>query len=61
MLTSIPNYPKGKYYDGYGVFKKRTEIYKGINIHRLPVIPRGNGSSLMLSLSYLSYVFVGLF
>jgi len=61
VLTSIPNYPKGKYYDGYGVFKKRTEIYKGINIHRLPVIPRGNGSSLMLSLSYLSYVFVGLF
>tara|TARA_A100001037_G_scaffold195981_1_gene175334 strand:+ start:634 stop:1785 length:1152 start_codon:yes stop_codon:yes gene_type:complete len=60
VLTSIPNYPAGKYYEGYGVFSKRKERFKGINIIRIPVIPRGSGSSLMLSLSYLSYVFSGL-
>ena len=23
VLTGIPNYPGGQYYDGYGVFKKK--------------------------------------
>ena len=23
VVTGIPNYPKGKFYDGYGLFKKK--------------------------------------
>ncbi len=58
VLTGIPNYPQGKYYDGYGLFKKRKETYKGINIIRIPLIPRGD-NSIMLALNYLSFVLSG--
>lgn len=60
VITGIPNYPKGKYYDGYGIFKKRKELYEGIEIIRIPLIPRGN-NSIMLSLNYLSFVISGFF
>ena len=58
VITGIPNYPKGKYYDGYGLFKKRKETYNGIEIIRLPLIPRGN-NAIMLALNYLSFVVSG--
>ena len=28
VLTSIPNYPKGFFYEGYGIFTKNRETYK---------------------------------
>lgn len=56
-LVGIPNYPEGKYYKGYGLFSKRRETYKGVNIYRCFQIPRGNSSNLMVSLNYLSYLF----
>lgn len=55
VLTAIPDYPEGKFYKGYGVFKKRREIIKGVDVRRSLVIPRGNGSALRLILNYLSY------
>ncbi|MGE6611533.1 glycosyltransferase family 4 protein [Peribacillus sp. NPDC076916] len=58
VITGIPNYPHGNYYDGYGLFKKRKEIYNGIEIIRLPLIPRGK-TSIMLALNYISFVFSG--
>ncbi|SEI77023.1 Glycosyltransferase involved in cell wall bisynthesis [Alkalibacterium gilvum] len=58
VVTGIPNYPQGKYFDGFGLFKKRKEKYNGIDIIRLPLIPRGN-NSLMLVLNYLSFVLSG--
>ena len=58
VITGIPNYPKGKYYSGYGLFKKRKENYNGIDIIRIPLIPRGK-SSMMLVLNYLSFVVSG--
>ncbi len=60
VLTGIPNYPQGKYYKGYGLFKKRKETYKGIEIIRIPLIPRGN-NAIMLVLNYLSFVVSGFF
>jgi glycosyltransferase involved in cell wall biosynthesis len=60
VVTGIPNYPKGKYYDGYGMFKRRKENHKGIDIIRIPLIPRGN-NALMLSLNYVSFVISGFF
>ena len=61
VLTSVPNYPAGRFFDGYGLLMKNREIYKGINIYRVPVIPRGSGSSLRLAINYISYVIGGLF
>ena len=60
VITGIPNYPQGKFYNGYGIFKKNREKYNGIEIIRIPLIPRGN-SAIMLSLNYLSFVITGFF
>lgn len=60
VVTGIPNYPQGKYYKNYGLFEKRNETYKGIDIIRLPLIPRGN-SFIMLALNYVSFVISGFF
>lgn len=60
VLTGIPNYPQGKFYKGYGFFKKRREDYKGIDIIRIPLLPRGN-NSFFLALNYISFVISGFF
>ena len=60
VITGIPNYPQGKFYEGYGWLKKRQEKYNGINIKRIPIVPRGH-NSIMLILNYLSFVITGWF
>lgn len=60
VVTGIPNYPQGYFYKGYGWLKKRSEIYEGVQIIRLPLLPRGK-SSLMLVCNYLSFVISGWF
>ncbi len=60
VLTGIPNYPEGKYYKGYGFFKKRKDIKDGVDIIRIPIIPRGK-NSIMLMLNYISFVISGFF
>ena len=57
VLTCIPNYPQGRFYKGYGLFKNRKEILSGVKVIRVPLVPRGNGNLLMLTLNYLSYIF----
>ena len=54
VMTGIPNYPKGKFYDGYGFFRKRYEVKNGVKIHRKPLVPRGSGRRRRLALNYLS-------
>lgn len=60
VVTGIPNYPQGKFFNGYGLFKKRKEEYEGVHIIRLPIISRGKGS-VRLALNYFSFVWSGLF
>lgn len=55
VMTAIPNYPKGEFYNGYGVFKKRKEVVHGVEVYRSLLIPRGKGGGLRLALNYLSY------
>ena len=59
VVTAIPNYPKGSFTKGYGIFSKRKEILNGVTVIRVPVIPRGNGSGLQLVLNYFSYTLMG--
>lgn len=59
-VTAIPNYPYGKFYKGYSLFKKRTEDFDGIKIIHLPIVARGN-STITLMLNYLSFIISGFF
>lgn len=56
-LSDIPNYPAGKFYKGYGFFRRRREVVNGVKVIRTAVIPRGNGGAIMLALNYLSFAF----
>ena len=55
VLTGTPNYPEGKFFNGYGPFTRWREHHQGIRIYRAPLIPRGNGKSFNLILNYISY------
>jgi colanic acid biosynthesis glycosyl transferase WcaI len=56
VLTGTPNYPEGKFFKGFGWFKKNTDVYKGVKICRVPIIPRGQGSKILLTFNYISFV-----
>ena len=55
VLTGIPNYPAGRFFPGYGVLSRRREIYQGIEILRVPLIPRGRGRGFRLFINYISF------
>ncbi len=61
VITGKPNYPDGRFYPGYGFFKKYKEKFHGADIIRVPLIPRGDGSGLRLILNYLSFMIFGCF
>lgn len=61
VLTGKPNYPKGKFYKGYGLFSHSFDNYNGIKVYRVPLFPRGKCSGLQLTLNYLSFVFFSCF
>ena len=60
VITGIPNYPQGKFYKGYGFLRQRKENYHGIEIKRIPIIPRRQ-NYFMLSLNYISFIISGFF
>lgn len=49
VLTGIPNYPMGKYFEGYDRKHKTREIWNGVNIIRIPLIARGNSSNKLIN------------
>ena len=56
VLTAIPNYPEGVFYDGYGIFKRRVETVDGVKVYRALLTPRGRKASpIGLSLNYITY------
>ena len=55
VITGLPNYPEGKIYSGYGIFKKSYEKKQKLTVRRLPLITRGRASKFRLSINYLSY------
>ena len=57
VVCGVPNYPKGKFFEGYGLFKRRNEVVNGVKVTRLPIVPRGNGK-VTLMLNYFSYLVV---
>lgn len=59
VVTGIPNYPMGKTFEGYGLTKKKHEIWNGIEIYRIPLIPRGS-SSIGMAMNYASFMVSGI-
>jgi glycosyltransferase involved in cell wall biosynthesis len=57
VLTGKPNYPNGKYFKGYGWFKKYNVNWNGIYIYRSNLILRGHGNGFRLILNYISFAF----
>lgn len=57
VLTGMPNYPGGRFFPGYGFFSPGTEVFEGVPVHRVPLVPRGAGSRWRLALNYASFVF----
>ncbi len=57
VLTCKPNYPKGRFYEGYKFWGIKKESFFGAKVIRVPVIPRGDGTSVRLILNYFSFVF----
>lgn len=60
VITGVPNYPDGHFYQGYGLFKKKKEYWNNIHIVRLPIVSRGK-SKARLCLNYTSFVLSGFF
>lgn len=60
VVTGIPNYPQGQFYEGYGLHKKRKETWNGIEIIRIPLVARGH-NSIGLILNYMSFMITGFF
>ena len=55
VLCGIPNYPSGKFFEGYSIFKKRKQNYKGIRVFRALEIPRGNNTNARILLNFISF------
>ncbi len=55
VLTGKPNYPSGRFFDGYSAFGRSQDLFEGIPVRRVPLVPRGNGGSLRLAINYLSF------
>ena len=58
VLTGVPNYPSGRYFPGYGIFRRRSETWNGVSVVRVPQVSRGGGGSIRLALNYLSFAFM---
>jgi colanic acid biosynthesis glycosyl transferase WcaI len=55
VLTGIPNYPVGQFFEGYGYFQRTRETWRGVEIVRAPLLARGRGGGIRLGLNYLSF------
>ena len=64
VLTGIPNYPMGKYFEGYDKKRRTRETWNGVSIIRIPLVARGNSRNKLLNAAgmtanYFSFVMSG--
>lgn len=58
VFTGLPNYPSGRFFPGFSWGGPYREDYQGATVYRTPLIPRGKGGGLRLSINYLSFAFL---
>lgn len=54
VVCSVPNYPAGRFFEGYSNAHRREETWEGVDIHRVFTVPRGT-SAIQLVANYLTY------
>jgi glycosyltransferase involved in cell wall biosynthesis len=59
VLTSIPNYPSGRFYPGYSLLSSLKDSFEGMAVYRMPMMPKGNGNALHMMLYYMSLALSG--
>lgn len=55
VVTGFPNYPYGKFYDGYRLPIPKTETIEGVRVIRLPLFPDHSRSAAMRIINYGSF------
>ena len=55
VLTGQPNYPGGTVFPGYRAASTGVEHFGEIEVHRVPLIPRGPGTPLRLIVNFLCF------
>jgi len=55
VCTGLPNYPGGRFFEGYSLLGPYRESFSGAQIRRAPLLPRGAGGRLRLALNYASH------
>jgi colanic acid biosynthesis glycosyl transferase WcaI len=62
VLTGKPNYPSGRIFEGYSFWGKSRDMFAGIEVIRVPLVPRGQGGAARLASNFLSFaLFASLF
>lgn len=56
VLTGQPNYPDGRAFTGYKAWRAQVDSFRGIDVFRVPLAPRGKGGAWRLMLNYLSFI-----
>jgi glycosyltransferase involved in cell wall biosynthesis len=59
VLAGLPNYPAGRFFDGYSWTGPYREFYAGARVYRVPIVSRGARRGWRLIVNYLSFVFAG--
>lgn len=57
VLTGKPNYPSGRFFDGYSFWGRSREMFAEIEVIRVPLVARGDGGTARLLLNFLSFAF----
>jgi len=55
VLTGLPNYPAGRWFNGFGYASCGSSEWQGIRIVRVPMVRRMSGRGWQLALNYMSY------
>jgi colanic acid biosynthesis glycosyl transferase WcaI len=58
VYTALPNYPAGKFFEGYGFSGPFRQKHGNAAVRRVPLMPRGRGGRVRLALNYLSHALV---
>lgn len=61
VLTSLPNVPQGRFYEGYDWIHRGAKEHEGVNVERVGVFERTKSNKIMWALNCASFAINSLF